>query len=104
MAHISVTVDSTAYEDERTRALDLMAVLSDGWERGDPRLLAAQMRRLHRLAHRVVWANPRKARPGYEPLAAGMAAAPPSIDAFVEGHSLAALEDLSAVVRGAADA
>ncbi|MEV0225468.1 VWA domain-containing protein [Streptomyces sp. NPDC050704] len=79
----------------------VVVVLSDGWERGDPALLAAQMRRLHRLAHRVIWANPRKARPGYAPLAAGMAAALPSVDAFVEGHSLAALERLAAVVRGA---
>ncbi|MFK4144678.1 VWA domain-containing protein [Streptomyces sp. NPDC004065] len=79
----------------------VVVLLSDGWERGDPELLAAQMRRLHLLAHRVVWANPRKARPGYAPLAAGMAAALPSVDAFVEGHSLAALERLAAVVRGA---
>ena len=82
----------------------VVVVLSDGWERGDPALLAAQMRRLHRLAHRVVWANPRKGRPGYAPLAAGMAAALPSVDAFVEGHSLGALEHLAAVVRGAGDA
>ncbi|MFI1393588.1 VWA domain-containing protein [Streptomyces sp. NPDC020681] len=82
----------------------VVVVLSDGWEREDPALLAAQMRRLHRLAHRVVWANPRKARPGYEPLAAGMAAALPSVDAFVEGHSLAALERLASVVRGVAHA
>lgn len=79
----------------------VVVLLSDGWERGDPALLAGQMRRLHRLAHRVIWANPRKARPGYAPLAAGMAAALPSVDAFVEGHSLAALERLAAVVRGA---
>ncbi|MFJ8196666.1 VWA domain-containing protein [Streptomyces sp. NPDC096152] len=78
----------------------VVVLLSDGWERGDPELLAAQMRRLHRLAYRVIWANPRKARPGYAPLAAGMAAALPSVDAFVEGHSLAALEHLAAVVRG----
>ncbi|WP_443055993.1 vWA domain-containing protein [Streptomyces sp. IBSBF 3136] len=80
----------------------VVVLLSDGWERGDPELLGAQMRRLHALAHQVVWANPRKARPGYAPLAAGMAAALPSVDAFVEGHSLAALERLAAVVRGAA--
>jgi uncharacterized protein with von Willebrand factor type A (vWA) domain len=79
----------------------VVVVLSDGWERGDPELLAAQMRRLRRLAHRVIWANPRRARPGYAPLAAGMAAALPSVDAFVDGHSLAALESLAAVVRGA---
>ncbi|MEY9875169.1 uncharacterized protein with von Willebrand factor type A (vWA) domain [Streptacidiphilus sp. MAP12-33] len=82
----------------------VVVLLSDGWERGDPELLAEQMRRLHRLAHRVVWANPRKGRPGYAPLAAGMAAALPSVDVFVEGHSLAALERLARVVRGAADA
>jgi uncharacterized protein with von Willebrand factor type A (vWA) domain len=79
----------------------VVVLLSDGWERGDPELLADRMRRLHRLAHRVIWANPRKARPGYAPLAAGMAAALPSVDAFVEGHSPAALERLAAVVRGA---
>jgi len=75
-------------------------VLSDGWERGDPQLLGAQMARLARLAHRVVWANPRKARPGYAPVAGGMAAALPHVDDFVEGHSLAALERLAAVVAG----
>ncbi|MGW3354599.1 vWA domain-containing protein [Streptomyces bungoensis] len=82
----------------------VVVLLSDGWERGDPELLGAQMRRLHALAHQVIWANPRKARPGYAPLAAGMAAALPSVDVFVEGHSLAALERLAAAVRGAAGA
>ncbi|MFR9676543.1 vWA domain-containing protein [Streptomyces sp. TR02-1] len=82
----------------------VVVILSDGWERDDPALLGEQMRRLHRLAHRVVWANPRKARPGYAPVAAGMAAALPSVDTFVEGHSLAALEHLADVVTGAADA
>ncbi len=79
----------------------VVVVLSDGWERGDAALLGAQMARLSRLAHRVVWSNPRKARPGYAPLAAGMAAALPHVDDFVEGHSLAALERLAAVVAGA---
>ncbi len=79
----------------------VVVVLSDGWERDDPQLLGEQMARLSRLAHRVVWANPRKAAPGYAPLAAGMAAALPHVDDFVEGHSLAAYEHLAAVVRGA---
>ncbi|WP_320782333.1 vWA domain-containing protein, partial [Streptomyces sp. CRN 30] len=77
----------------------VVVLLSDGWERGDPELLAAQMLRLRRLAHRVVWANPLKARPGYAPLAAGMAAALPHLDAFVSGHSLSALEHLAAEIR-----
>ena len=79
----------------------VVVVLSDGWERGDASVLGTQMARLHRLAHRVVWANPRAGRPGYAPLAAGMAAALPSVDDFVSGHSLAALEALAAIVAGA---
>jgi len=81
----------------------VVAVFSDGWERGDPALLGEQMARLQRLAHRVVWANPRKAQPGYEPLAAGMAAALPHVDEFVEGHSVAALVELAGVLLGATD-
>jgi uncharacterized protein with von Willebrand factor type A (vWA) domain len=80
----------------------VVAILSDGWERGDPRLLGEQMARLGRLAHRVVWANPHKAQPGFEPLAGGMAAALPHIDDFVEGHSVAALSRLAATLLGSA--
>ena len=72
----------------------VVVILSDGWDRGQPAELAEQMARLHRVAHRVVWVNPLKAAPGYAPLARGMAAALPWVDAFVEGHSLAALEHL----------
>ena len=79
----------------------IAVVLSDGWERGDVSLLGEQMQRLHRLAHRVVWANPRAGRPGFAPLAAGMAAALPSVDEFVSGHSIAALERLAGLVSGA---
>ena len=75
-------------------------VFSDGWEPGDPALLGDQVARLHRLAHRVIWANPRKAAPGFAPTAAGMAAALPHVDCFVEGHSLSALEHLADVVLG----
>ena len=56
------------------------------------------MQRLHRVAHRVVWVNPLKASPGYQPLARGMAAALPHVDAFVEGHSLDSLERLAEVI------
>jgi uncharacterized protein with von Willebrand factor type A (vWA) domain len=80
----------------------VVVVLSDGWERGDVTLLGEQMARLHRLAHRVVWANPRAGRAGFAPVAAGMAAALPFVDDFVPGHSIAALEELAAVVVGAA--
>jgi uncharacterized protein len=77
----------------------VVVILSDGWDRGDPDELAEQMARLARVAHRVVWVNPLKASPDYQPLARGMAAALPYVDDFVEGHSLASLEELAAVIR-----
>jgi uncharacterized protein with von Willebrand factor type A (vWA) domain len=79
----------------------IVVIASDGWERGDASLLGEQMARLHRLAHRVVWSNPHKAQPGYEPLTAGMLAALPYVDDFVAGHSLAALEELAGVIGNA---
>ena len=75
-----------------------VVVLSDGWDRGDPALVAAQMERLARVAHRVVWVNPLKASRDYAPLAAGMAAALPHVDDFVEGHSFSSLEDLASLL------
>ncbi|GAA5052956.1 hypothetical protein HNP84_001400 [Thermocatellispora tengchongensis] len=72
-----------------------VVIASDGWERGDAGLLGAQMARLSRLAHRVVWVNPHKGHEGYRPLTAGMRAALPYIDDFVAGHSLAAYEELA---------
>lgn len=76
----------------------IVVILSDGWDRGDPEVLGAQMQRLHRVTHRIVWVNPLKAAPGYAPLARGMAAALPYVDEFIEGHSLASLERLATVV------
>jgi uncharacterized protein with von Willebrand factor type A (vWA) domain len=70
-------------------------VCSDGLERGEPDLLREQMARLRRLVHKVVWVNPLKGSPHYEPLARGMAAALPSIDEFLPGHNLESLEELS---------
>jgi uncharacterized protein with von Willebrand factor type A (vWA) domain len=76
----------------------IVVILSDGWDRGDPDALGEQMARLARVAHKIVWVNPLKASPGYAPLAQGMAAALPYLDVFVEGHSLAALEQVAAVI------
>ncbi len=82
----------------------VVVVLSDGWDRGDPAVLGNELARLRRVAHRLVWVNPLKASPGYAPLAQGMAAALPHVDEFVEGHSVASLEELAEVVaRSRAD-
>ena len=86
---------------QRGMARGAVTVLaSDGWERGGAGLLGTQMARLSRLAHRVVWANPHRAQPGYVPATAGMQAALPHIDDFVSGHSLDALAELATVVIG----
>jgi uncharacterized protein with von Willebrand factor type A (vWA) domain len=77
----------------------VVVVLSDGWASDDPEDVREAMARLRRLAHRIVWVNPRRAAPGYAPLVGGMAAALPFCDAFVSGHSLAALEEMAAAVR-----
>jgi uncharacterized protein with von Willebrand factor type A (vWA) domain len=79
----------------------IVVVLSDGWDRGDPTILAEQMCRLHRVTYDLIWVNPLKVTPGYAPLARGMAAALPYVDHFVEGHSLAAMEELANVIAGA---
>ncbi len=76
----------------------IVAVCSDGWERGDPSVLADEMERLSRVAHRIIWANPLKGSEGYEPLTRGMQAALPHVDEFVSGHSLEALEGLFEVI------
>jgi uncharacterized protein with von Willebrand factor type A (vWA) domain len=73
----------------------VVVICSDGLDRGDPAVLATQMERLARLAHRVVWVNPLKGDARYEPLAGGMRAALPYVDAFLSGHDLSSLEVLA---------
>jgi uncharacterized protein with von Willebrand factor type A (vWA) domain len=76
----------------------LVVILSDGWERGDPALVAREMERLSRLAYRIVWVNPRASASGFTPRAGGMAAALPHCDALVSGHSLDALDEVIAAL------
>jgi len=73
----------------------IVVVLSDGIERGEPELLGSELERLSRVAYRLIWVNPLKATPGYEPTARGMAAALPFLDEFVPGHSFHALVDVA---------
>jgi uncharacterized protein with von Willebrand factor type A (vWA) domain len=79
----------------------VVILCSDGLERGDPELLSKQMGRLSRLAHRLIWVNPLKGSPRYEPLARGMAASLPFVDVFLPGHNLESLESLARIVAGA---
>ena len=78
----------------------VVVVVSDGWEREDTVTVAREMARLARCAYAVVWVNPLKGHPDYEPLAGGMRAALPFVDRFLPGHNLASLEDLAGVLAG----
>jgi uncharacterized protein with von Willebrand factor type A (vWA) domain len=80
----------------------VVVILSDGWERGEPALLAREMERLRRLAHRIVWVNPRKAGSDYRPLVGGMAAALPFCDVFLSGHNLRALSAVADAIAESA--
>jgi uncharacterized protein with von Willebrand factor type A (vWA) domain len=79
----------------------IIVILSDGWDTGEVGVLAEQMSRLRRLSHRIIWVNPLKASPGYQPLAKGMATALPFVDVFLPGHDLESLEELAHAVSGA---
>ncbi len=78
----------------------VVVIVSDGWERQDPALVGREMARLARAAYAIVWVNPLKGNPDYQPLAGGMRAALPHIDRFLSGHNLKSLEELATVLAG----
>jgi uncharacterized protein len=76
----------------------VVVIISDGWETGDPDLVRREMERLSLVAFRIVWVNPRTKSSGYQPLAGGMAAAWPHCDAVISGHTVHALDQLTAAL------
>ncbi|MCP4741910.1 MAG: VWA domain-containing protein, partial [Actinomycetales bacterium] len=81
----------------------VVVIVSDGWESDRPEFLSDAMTQLGRLAHHIIWVNPRKAAESFEPLTGGMAAALPHVDTFLSGHSLRALNDVMAAIAAAGD-
>lgn len=81
----------------------VVVIVSDGWESDRPELLGEAMERLSRLAHHIIWVNPRKAAESFEPLTGGMAAVLPYVDTFLSGHSMRALHDVMAAISAAGD-
>ena len=76
----------------------IVLVVSDGWDRGDPELLAGEVRRLQLQARRLVWLNPRPMGLDQQPLAIGMRAAMPFVDDFVPGHDPRAVAGLAQLI------
>jgi uncharacterized protein len=73
----------------------IVIVLSDGWDTGEPELLAEELMRIKRRAGRLIWLNPLLGNPSYEPLTRGMAAALPLVDVFAAAHNLQSLRELA---------
>ncbi len=78
----------------------VVVIISDGWERGDPALVGREMERLGRLAHRIVWVNPRVSATAFSVQAGGMVAALPHCDALVSGHNFNAMGEVVAAIGG----
>jgi uncharacterized protein len=76
----------------------VVILFSDGWDRGDPALLEAEMKRLKRRAHRIIWMNPLLGTPGYQPLTQGMRTALPYIDYFLPASDLKSLRGLGGIL------
>ncbi|WP_158968124.1 vWA domain-containing protein [Chachezhania sediminis] len=81
----------------------LVLLITDGLDRGDPALLTAETERLQRSCRRLVWINPLLRWSGFAPKARGVAAMLPYVDSFRAGHSIAALEELAAVLSAPDD-
>ncbi len=80
-----------------------VVVISDGWDRGDPQLLGAEMARLQRSCRRVIWLNPLLGAPGYQPLTQGIRASLPYVDHFLPIHNLKSMEALAKLLGAVED-
>ena len=77
----------------------IVIIISDGWDRGDVRLLAKEMRRLQRSAYRLIWLNPLLGSAGYRPQTIGMRAALPYVDDFLPANNLRSLVELAELLQ-----
>ena len=73
----------------------IVLIVSDGWDRGQPGLLAHEMARLQRSCRHLIWLSPLAGAENYEPLTVGLRAASPYIDDLLPVHNMASLIDLA---------
>ena len=80
----------------------LFLVLSDGWDTGEPQMLAAELSAIQRRVKRTIWLNPLLGMEDYQPITRGMSAALPHIDVFAPAHNLESLLELERhlILRG----
>ena len=77
------------------RGQAIVMIISDGWDRGEPELLAHETSRLQRSCHRLIWLNPLLGSANYQPLTQGMQAALPYVDDFLPVHNMNSLQALA---------
>ena len=70
----------------------LFIMMSDGWDTGEPELLAAQLYKIKSRVRKLIWLNPLLGQTNYEPITRGMKASLPYIDHFVPAHNIESLE------------
>ena len=91
----SMHVFNTRWARRVMRHGPVVLIVSDGWDRGEPTVLAREIARLRRSCRRLIWLNPLLGSPGYEPLTRGMQAALPHVDDFLPVHNIASLQQLA---------
>lgn len=72
----------------------VVLILSDGYDTEPPELIAAALEKLGKRGCKIIWLNPLKGWADYAPVAQGMAAALPHLDAFRAANTLADLAQL----------
>ena len=77
----------------------IVLIISDGWDRGEPEQLRAEIARLQRSSHRLIWLNPLLGSPVYRPATRGMQAALPYVDDFLPAHNLSSLQSLALLLN-----
>jgi uncharacterized protein with von Willebrand factor type A (vWA) domain len=73
----------------------VVLLISDGWDQGQPLLLARELRFLQHRCHRLIWLNPLAGRTTYQPLVGGMQAALKYIDDFLPIDNFQRLAELA---------
>lgn len=84
------------YLHKKVHSKTVLMIMSDGWDAGEPEIVAQQMKILHRKALQVLWLNPLAGNSNWQPEVRAMKAALPYIDLLLPFHNV---ESLRQVVR-----
>lgn len=77
----------------------IVIILSDGWDTGEPAILATAMQQLQKAAGRLIWLNPLAGSPGYQAEVTGMKTALPYLDVFASAHNVESLQKIVPLLR-----